>query len=145
MSRYGIVSLFFLLALATELGALEANPTPMPEILRVGASSPGQLPGWVDASQVLTKDGHVNSQLLGAEAASDIARILAAQEKGGCIKEGEIIIDRIVNGVPPRRSSLEETFRSAAIAIRGRVTGRSAGLQGSFPGTLICFETIKVY
>lgn len=119
---------------------------PMPDVLHSGQSNRAQRPFWVDASQVLTKNGQLNSQLLGPEAASDIARLLAAPEKDGCIQQGEFIIDRIViNGKTVYRSSLDDAFRSAAVAMRGRVTGRSTGFQGSFAGTLIRFEPVTIY
>jgi hypothetical protein len=129
-------------ALARTDSAAAVRPAPMPETL----SNRAALPFWVDADQVLKKNGQINSELLGHEATRDIERILSKPAQDGCIQAGEILIDRItINGKMIRRTSLAETFGSAAVAMRGRVTGRSVGFQGSFAGTLIRFEATTIY
>ncbi len=143
------LGMLFSLALTASspvVSAEAARPAPMPEVMRSEHSRPSDDPFWIDANRVFTKDGQIDAQLLGPHETSYVSRVLATPERDGCIQAGEIFVDRIVmNGKIIRRTSLDETFGSAGVAIRGRVTGRSTGFEGTTAGTLIRFEPITIY
>lgn len=106
---------------------------PMPTIIKEVVHGDDAVQ-FVSASETLTPTGEPRPDRFAPAVAEMIQGILNQAPEDGCIRYGEVWIDRVN---VPLRESVDDAVGSADYIVEGVVTGRQFGFRAGEPGQLI--------
>lgn len=134
-------SALFVSAILVALSALArgGGRDDMPKLLRQIVHGHDAVQ-FVSAGEALTPTGEPRPEYFPPAVAETVKEILNQKPENGCIRYGEVWIDRVN---VPLRESVNEGLRTADYVVEGVVTGRVYGFRAGEPGQLLRVSQLR--
>jgi hypothetical protein len=118
----------------------ENTRKPMPTVMRDIVHG-ADVVQFVSADEAVSPTGELRADRFHPEVAKVVEGILDQTPESGCIRYGEVWIDRVN---VPVRSSVDEAISTAEYVAEGVVTGHEFGFRAGEPGQLLRLSQLKI-